>query len=420
MAQSVAAVKAQLGSTEYWIVSMKAGELIKLVQIPKEMEGWDDMSIDERYQRDIKYSRVRSQIAPYLAMDDDRFFGAIIVTVMNHKGMNFEPLDELAKKLPALYATVAENMGVLTFSGGEIFVPLDGQHRIKAIEFAITGRDEKSEAIDGITPCSALANEDVTVILTEYDPDKARKIFTKVNRYARPTTAGQNIITDDDDIIAVLARMVTNDKINARLVNYETNTISKKTDGRFTTLSTIYNCNARILEVFFGEKVDKAKLPSKEKQRLYQDKVFEVWDKILTGIDLIRDAVEDPSQEGDDRRKEIRQHYLLGRPVAQECLVSAFMMMTKRNEALYDDTCEKLNAIPWAMTEDNVQNIWQRVLWIGSAEDGKMVTKNRDIATRLIVYMAGGAVDEQKLFADYVKLFTESERKDKKLPPKVV
>ena len=80
-------------------------------------------------------------------------------------------------------------MGFLTFTGGEIMVPLDGQHRLKAIQFAITGVDEKSRPID-ITPCAELGQEDVTVILVAYEATKARKIFTKVNRYAKTTTTG--------------------------------------------------------------------------------------------------------------------------------------------------------------------------------------------------------------------------------------
>ena len=32
----------------------------------------------------------------------------------------------------------------------------------------------------------------------------ARKIFNKVNRYARPTSKADNLITSDDDILAIL------------------------------------------------------------------------------------------------------------------------------------------------------------------------------------------------------------------------
>ena len=63
MPTTVPAMKARLGDTDYYILSMKAGELVNNVWIPKELEGWEDMSVDERYQRDINYNRVRKQIA---------------------------------------------------------------------------------------------------------------------------------------------------------------------------------------------------------------------------------------------------------------------------------------------------------------------------------------------------------------------
>ena len=187
MATTVAAMKARLGDTDYYILSMKAQELADKVKIPRELEGWEDMSIEERYQRDLNYNRVRKQIAPYFANDDSRFFGAIIVAAMNFGDeVTFEPLaDVTTRGLPGLYRTAAAPMGFLTFSGGEVLVPLDGQHRLKAIQFAVTGRDERGRDILDISPCTELAQDDVTVILVGYEPQKARKIFTRVNKYAK-------------------------------------------------------------------------------------------------------------------------------------------------------------------------------------------------------------------------------------------
>ena len=421
MAQAFAAIKGRLGTTDYWIVSMKAGELIRAVKFPKEMEGWDNMSIDEYYQRKINYNRVRSQIAPYLAKDKDRFFGAIIVTVMNPENISFEPLSALAKELPNLYSGITRDMGVLTFSGEEIFVPLDGQHRVKAIEFAITGKDNEGKSINNIKPCAELTKEDVTVIFIPYNVQKSRKIFTRVNRYARQTTKGQSIIMDDDDIIAVLARRVADDKINARLVNYEKDTL-QKTNRKFTTLSAIYNCNKIILESVSGKKIDKTQLPSQDKQTLYENKVFEVWGCLLGGINVFADSIKDAENKkgGDGRRKEIRENNLLGRPVVQECLVHAFMILTKKQEKPIDEkeACRRLNKLPWTMTEKNVK-IWQNIFWMGGVKDGKMITKDRKTGARMIAYLAGGLVDEKKLLEDYLKLFPEDERKTKALPEKL-
>ena len=283
MPTTVPAMKARLGDTDYYILSMKAEELSNQVKIPRELEGWEDMSVEERYQRDINYNRVRKQIAPYLANDDSRFFGAIIVAAMNFgEAVSFEPLSDVTTRgLPGLYRAAASGMGFLTFTGGEVLVPLDGQHRLKAIEFAITGKDEMQRDIPGVNPCAPLAQEDVTVVLVAYEPQKARKIFTRVNRYAKPTTAGQNIVTDDDDIAAVLSREITNDLISGRLAKFTSNTLRPR-DPEFTTLAIIYNCNKDIIEKTFPVgRLDTTQLPDDDRQRLYRDKTRGVWEVLL-------------------------------------------------------------------------------------------------------------------------------------------
>ena len=420
MAMTVPAMKGRLGDTDYYVLSMKAQELVTKVTIPKKLEGWDDLSIEERYQRDISYRRVRTQIAPYLANDKSRFFGAVIVTAMNFGDVSFEPLsDVVTKGLPGLYRTAAANMGFLNFTGGEVLVPLDGQHRLKAIEFAISGRDQNGHDISNITPCNDLAKEDITVIMVPFDVDKARKIFTKVNRYAKATTMGQNIVTEDDDMVAVLTREVANDLIGGRLAKFKSNTLRPK-DPEFTTLGIIYNCNEDIITHYFFSKgrPDKTKLPDVSQQKLWRLKVREVWQAVLDGIDVFADALGDKAESGDDKRRELRESNLLGKPVAQECLVRAFVQLTGASSSMSaSEACDGLNGLPWGLSQENLE-IWQRVLWTGGKE-GKIITKNRILATRMIAYLAGERLNGdglKDLLKDYRLLFPESERQELQLP----
>ena len=421
MSTTIAAMKARLGDTDYYVLSMKAQDLVNRVKIPKEMDGWNDLSVEERYQRDINYSRVKKQIAPYLANDGSRFFGAIIVAADHFdENVEFEPLDAvLAKGLPIRYRTEAENLGFLNFRGGELLVPLDGQHRLKAIEFALTGRDEKAKNIPSVTPCTELAREDVTVILVPYDVKKARRIFTKVNSYAKATTTGQNIVTDDDDVVAVLSREVANDLIGGRLVKYTSNTLGRK-DEEFTTLAIIYNCNdAIIMNTFPTGKLDKTQLPSKERVELYRAKVREVWETVLDGIEVFADAIHDRESTGDQKRCEIRRDNLLGKPVTQECVVKAFVRLTGAPTNMpAEDACRRLNKLPWSISEENLQKVWQRVLWNGGV-DGKIITKNRRLSIELIAYLAGERITggaRDTLLANYRKQFPEDERDERELP----
>lgn len=419
MATAVAAMKARLGDTDYYILSMKAQELVEKAKILKE-EEWDDMSLEERYQREVNYRRVRTEIAPYLAREKSRFFGAVIVAAINFsEHVSFEPLSEmLGRGVPGLYREEASKMGFLTFSGGEVLVPLDGQHRIKAIDFAVRGRDNEDKEIAGFKPCTELAQEDITVILMPFEEQKARRIFTRVNLYARKPTTGENIVTSDEDITAVLAREITNELIDARLVKFKGNTLTKS-DEHFTTLAIVYNCNDEIIKGNFPVgKIDKSRLPSLENIELYRRKVTEVWEQLLEGIEIFKDALSERESTGDDKRRQIRAEFLLGKPVAQECLVRAFVRLVNPPTRLsMEEACNNLNRLPWAINEENLK-VWDRVLWTGGT-DGKIITKNRNLSTNLIAYLAGEKLNNEEkstLLEDYLTQFPEAERENKQLP----
>ena len=82
MATAVPAFRGSFGITEFYVLTMQAGEFVRSMTIPKELEEWEDLSPEEKFQREINYKRVATHIAPYLAHDEDRFIGAFIVEVL--------------------------------------------------------------------------------------------------------------------------------------------------------------------------------------------------------------------------------------------------------------------------------------------------------------------------------------------------
>ena len=183
MATSLPAFRGSFGTTEFFVLTMQAGEFVRSMTVPKELEDWEDLSPEEKFQREINYKRVATHIAPYLAHDDDRFIGAFICEVRQHDEMEFESLVDAGVKFPkALPNSLMSKFGILYLSGSEIMIPLDGQHRLAALDFAISGKDEKKNDIKGLTPNPAVASDTCTVILIRHNLEKARKIFNKVNK----------------------------------------------------------------------------------------------------------------------------------------------------------------------------------------------------------------------------------------------
>lgn len=408
MADLIPAMRGEFGTFEYWITTMHVGDLVKSITIPKDVDGWDDISIEERYQRDININRVKKEIAPYFANDDSRFSSAIILAVQNHEGMTFEPLQKfgVSDNLPQLYVSAAEDIGFLTFSGGEVFIPLDGQHRAKAFEYAIRGTDDNNKPIEKIAGNASLANEDVPVILVRFASEPSRRIFNKVNRYAKPTGKGQNLLTDDDDAIAVITRRIISGEANALipsdLVRWQSNTLSAIA-REFTTLATLYDANILIADQEPSPGKQRPKdAATDELKEFYEDKIREVWEHLLGCIEIFREALLDKDESGDDRRREIREEMLLGKPIGQLVLVEAFLDLRKRRIPVpgspsdsywQTDTelCARLNKIDWSLRNPQ----WRGVLTneAGRVLSGKTTAR---LAALFVVYLCGAQLTEDE------------------------
>jgi len=137
---TIGCIRAQMGSTTYYVAKMRAGQLIDSVGFAMEMTEWDQMSADEKMQRQLDTNRVISEIVPYIVEDADRFFGSLIVDIYSgFENLEFESVIDVAPGLPAAYRVPMKDMGFLTLPGNERLIALDGQHRLLSLKIAIKG-----------------------------------------------------------------------------------------------------------------------------------------------------------------------------------------------------------------------------------------------------------------------------------------
>lgn len=399
MASTIPAMRGKLGSTEYFIVTMKAKDVAEKMKAAVEVEGWDDLSLEQKYQREIDLNRVRRDIAPYLAGDEDRFFGCLIVAVQNSEEMEYEPVKEVTrgKVFAGSHNLAANGLGFLNLSGEEIMIPIDGQHRAKAIDFAIRGRDDDKEL--DFFPNPNLARDDITLMLIRFDTEderlKARKIFNKVNRYAKNPSKAENLIIDDDDIAAVFARRMTEPEeelFSGDLVRISGNTLSN-TAGEFTTLSTLYEINKQIL-IYKQHNYNKTERPNKEEERLYWNEVEGVWKRLISDITHFSNALKDPQKTGNEIRQEIRKVYLLGKPIGQRVLAEAFLELTEKGQLRDVEACERLNQVDWRINK----KMWENVL----TRDSTRVlsgTSAMNLGKDFVTYLTGRPMEDAELAA---------------------
>ncbi len=240
MATVVPAIRAHMGNTTYYQTTMHARELAHSARPAQETDAWGT-SIEERIQRELNQKRVRDQIVPYLVQAEDRFFGSIIVLI--YKGsVEFEDLTSVTGKVPAAYRSVAESIGFLTIDGGELVV-LDGQHRLAALRDVVNGQYEPTD--NG--HASEVASDELCVIFIEHESnEKTRRIFNKVNRYAKSTSRSENIITSEDDGYAIVTRRLVEEGAplgikhkGDLIIDWKSNTIAARST-KLTTISAIY------------------------------------------------------------------------------------------------------------------------------------------------------------------------------------
>lgn len=408
----IPAIRGQLGSTEYWIATMKASEVVNSLQIPKEMPDWENESIEERYQREINYKRVREQIAPYLAEDPDRFFSALIVDILNGDGVSFDPLSSVVN-LPTFFGELGNNFGILKFTGHEVLVPLDGQHRLCALKFALLGKDHEQRPIENFRANPAIASDDITLIFVRHDRKKARKIFNKVNRYAKAVSKADNLIISEDDYIAIITREFA-DRLFHGLVNITSNTIPEKSN-HVTTLSTLYEATLEYLSesVIYPKKIGTVALPPLEDQNLLRIEAEKFWIFLLREVEIFKEALDDRTEDGQKKRIELRSTYILMKPIVQHALVGSIKLLMSDGMSLAD-AVGRVNRLDWRFDCED----WEQV----AVRPGNTIIAGiqpRRLLMRVIAYRLGLNFDSKELSileSQYRKLFNSE---SKSLPSKM-
>lgn len=387
-------IKAKMGRTTYYICKMAAGELIDSVGIANELPEWPDMTAEEKMQRECDIKRIVEEIVPYVTDDPDRFFSSLIVDIYSgYDEIRFEPLSKVVGNIPDAYAISMADMGFITLPGKKRLIALDGQHRLLSLKIAIKGISgvpggtKTFAAMNKLQPHPELANEELSIILVGHtDTAKIRKIFNKINKYAKQTSRSDNIITSDDDTFAVIARRLFREDgplapINGiDLVNWKSNTLSKRSKN-LTTLSALYTIAETILK---SKKFSSKILPdSTALEEAYQT-IASFWSTALNGVQAYQQYLE--LTRNNKPVSNLREENLLLKPVTQMALAHV-ALMAQRKEIRWESVVGKLNQIDWSFDND----LWFNILVIGSANK-KMITGKESIrsAGMVIAYMVMG------------------------------
>ena len=354
------AIAAQMGSTRYYQASVRARDLAALAQTVGETPDWQQLSISERFQRELAERRIRDEIVPYLVRTRDRFFGALIMVVKDPDAMSFEPAATYVSTAPAALRGALSEMGVLTIAGSQSCVVLDGQHRFAALRAATSDTYKSAGEFQ-----DAIADDQLSVLFLPFETlVKTRRIFNKVNRYAKPTSPSDNIITSEDDGYAIIARWLVDpeppeglsDRVppfgkyqhrGESIVEWRSTKL-ESASCRITTLSALYQVVEAVLQHEGFERLDEkhhVNRPDDATLASGYELCASWWTDVLGNLTAFRFALDRPFCIPDYRSFQ-HKWSLLFRPVSQIAVAKGLIGATQLGLTL-EEAVVRANKVKW-------------------------------------------------------------------------
>lgn len=142
--------------------------------------------------------------------------------------MEFENLD----------ANTIASVGFLTLRGDEKLFALDGQHRLAGIKKAVKKNKVDSNPYDEISVIFVSHKN------TEKGLERTRRLFTTLNKTARPVSKSDIIALDEDDVMAISVRWLierTNLFVNDRIAFVASSNMPVTNTKSLTTIVTLYD-----------------------------------------------------------------------------------------------------------------------------------------------------------------------------------
>lgn len=323
-------------------------------------------------------------IARYIETQQERFFNALVLAVYDG--------DPLWHEVRLEYDNGEEfyDLGILELSGDEKIFPVDGQHRVEGIKEAV----RNSAAYD---------TEQIPVIFISHKTSddgmqRSRRLFSTLNRYAKPVSMRDIIALDEDDIVAIISRELIDTHplfATARLLDSKSKAISETNTTAFTTIITFYECNYELLSLLVkdvdvlnaeGKKTKgRSKLkefikrrPSEEMITAFYEICCQFWNALTISYDAFQEylAMEPNTQPFRNREG----GNILFRPVALMPFVRAVVKVVSETNKSFE---EVLSLFPQELLSIN-NMLWRNVIW--NSEKKTMIVNNQHLTEHLMIY----------------------------------
>lgn len=378
----IPAIRAQIGTWIYYVATLTFKEVATYVKrVDNELHR--SKLLRDMLQRSITSNY--ESIANYIENQEERFFNALILAVYDGEPewhevrLEYDNGDEFY------------NLGILELTGEEKIFPVDGQHRVEGIKKVL------SESTD-------YDDEKIPVVFIGHKADaegmqRSRRLFSTLNRYAKPVSMRDIIALDEDDIVAIVSRDLIEGHplfTNGRILDSKTKAIPESNTSAFTTIITFYECNKELLWLLIkdknvynvGGKKIKGKTKLKEYVRIrpddneitaYKTLCQDFWDDLINSFPSLSDYSIMPRPDSREYRNR-DGGLLLFRPVALIPFVRTTVRIVQHQGSSFSEVFRHL---PIQLL--NLNNIiWKNILW--NADKRTMIMNNQNLTERILLY----------------------------------
>jgi len=375
-------LRATMGDWVYYSTLMSFGEVARWISQTDQIHSNEHLR--DWIQRELQSNRV-NEISKYLLSQPQHFFNAIIVGI--HEGSpEWYPLtvgDSPHLGNPLLSDEAKGAMGLLRLQGGEKVFAIDGQHRVKGI-------------IRAIEEDPSLGKEMLCVLFVAHHstPDgkqRTRRLFSTVNRNAKPVSKGEIIALDEDDAFAVVTRRLLEeyDGLRQHRVAFQRNSnLGPKNKTAITSILGLYE----LVQIIYSKAVGASQKslrsftayrPSDEKiEEIYQQQVS-FWQAMAAHIRPIREVLAAPEEAcAATSYRTTNGGNLLFRPAGQKAFARASRVLVNRGVAL-DNAISRLATVPLELGAEP----WDGVLWNSATKT--MITKHVVLAQNIFLHYIG-------------------------------
>lgn len=402
------AIRSGIGCWNYYVSSMTFKQVADFVKMPDEI--YTSKKLSDMMQRSITDNV--NELVKYIKNEKEHFFNALILAVYDGSPQWYEGVFEYEDE--EFY-----NIGVLEFnkeSGVKIF-PVDGQHRVAAIKKIDEEELEKNP-------------EEIPVIFIAHINDKegimrTRRLFTTLNRYAKPVKLNEIIALDEDDIVAIVTRELIEDGsvFSESNIAFSKTESTKDTDqDTFTNIITLYKCNDYLLKAFFIDNDIKTKDAEYKRYRKSNDEINafqkyceDFWQLLISANSEIKEYFDCLNEKNITIRSKSGGNMLF-RPAGLKAYVEAIKDIHIKTELSFKTIFFTMNDIDFSLNSYP----WKKSLW--NESDGSMIMNNKKLINTMLIYLFNCRnheraikINEDNMIKSYASLLNYQDAKDEEI-----